>query len=83
MATQMNYWNSIRAAREAHNFTQFDLAVVINTRDTDVSRWKRGVLAPKVATFVAISNALGVPLDYLADVVDKLVLNANWVNPRE
>lgn len=78
----MDYGKRIRSAREARGWTQFDLGVAINHRDSDVSRWERGVLQPKVATMVNISRALGVTLDYLCGVTNDLVLLPDWTDVR-
>lgn len=78
----MDYGERIRAAREARGLTQFDLGVMIGRRDGDVSRWERSVLTPKVSTLVGVSKALGVPLDYLAGVTDRMDLDPDWVDQR-
>lgn len=78
----MDYGKRIRAAREARGWTQFDLGVAIGHRDSDVSRWERNVLAPKVSTMVNIAAALGVPLDYLCGVTDTMTLSPEWLDVR-
>lgn len=78
----MDYGERIRTAREARGWTQFDLGVAIDHRDSDVSRWERSVVAPKVHVLVSISQALGVPLDYLAGVASELTLREDWTDVR-
>lgn len=61
----------IKAAREAKNLTQEDLAAIIDLSTTHMSVIERGVKAPKLETFVSIANALEVSADSLLfDVVD-------------
>lgn len=61
----------IKAAREAENLTQENLAAIINLSATHMSVIERGVKAPKLETFVSIANALNVSSDtLLIDVVD-------------
>lgn len=76
----MDYGERIRAAREARGLTQFDLGIMIGRRDGDVSRWERGVLLPKIGTFVELTRALGVSLDYLAGLTDQMRLDPAWSN---
>lgn len=61
----------IKAAREAKNLTQEDLAAIIDLSTTHMSVIERGVKAPKLETFVSIANALEVSADSLLfDVVN-------------
>ncbi len=61
----------IKAARERKNYTQEDLAAIVDLSPTHVSVIERGVKPPKLATLVAIANALEVSADtLLQDVVD-------------
>lgn len=78
----MDYGSRIRAAREARGWTQFDLGVAIDHRDSDISRWERGTVAPKIHVLVNISAALGVPLDYLAGVTAEMTLREDWTDVR-
>ena len=58
----------IKAAREAKNLTQEELAALVNLSTTHVSVIERGLT--KLDTFVAIANALDVSADaLLIDVV--------------
>lgn len=60
----------IKAAREAKNLTQEELAALVNLSTTHVSVIERGLKATKLDTFVAIANALDVSADsLLIDVV--------------
>ena len=61
----------IKAAREAKNLTQEELAALVNLSTTHVSVIERGLKVTKLDTFVAIANALAVSADaLLMDVVD-------------
>lgn len=61
----------IKAAREKKNLTQEDLAALIEISPTHVSVIERGTKIPRLDTFVAIANVLGVSADsLLVDVAD-------------
>ena len=60
----------IKAAREAKNLTQEELAALANLSTTHVSVIERGLKVTNLDTFVAIANALDVSADaLLIDVV--------------
>ena len=62
----------IKIARERKHFTQEDLAAIVNLSPTHISVIERGVKPPKLATLVAIANALDVSADtLLQDVVER------------
>ena len=82
MALEMTYGERIKNAREARMWTQYELGLAIGERDGSISRWERGRLTPKVHTLVDVSAALGVSMDYLTGVTDKLVLSREWRDPR-
>ena len=61
----------IKAAREKKHLTQEDLAALIEISPTHVSVIERGTKIPRMDTFVAIANVLGVSVDsLLIDVAD-------------
>ena len=61
----------IKAAREVKHMTQEKLAETIDLSTDHISVIERGVKAPKLETFVAIANVLGVSADALLfDVID-------------
>lgn len=55
----------IKEARERKNITQEELADLINMSATHISVIERGIKVPKLDTFVAIANALGISCDEL------------------
>ena len=55
----------IKAAREAKNLTQEELAALVNLSTKHVSVIERGLKVTKLDTFVAIANALDVSADAL------------------
>lgn len=68
----------IKAAREAKNLTQEELAALVNLSTTHVSVIERGLKVTKLDTFVAIANALDVSADaLLIDVVTHSVTGVN------
>ena len=65
----------IKAAREAKNLTQEELAGLVNLSPTHVSVIERGLKVTKLDTFIAIANALDVSADtLLIDVVMQILL---------
>lgn len=69
----------IKAAREAKNLTQEELAALVNLSPTHVSVIERGLKVTKLDTFIAITNALDVSADtLLIDVVTHSV-NSNII----
>ena len=61
----------IKAAREKKHLTQEDLAALVEISPTHVSVIERGMKIPRMDTFVAIANVLGVSVDsLLIDVAD-------------
>ncbi len=64
----------IKVARERKHLTQEDLAAIVDLSPTHISVIERGVKPPKLATLVAIANALDVSADtLLQDVVVRSV----------
>lgn len=62
----------IKVARERKHLTQEDLAAIVDLSPTHISVIERGVKPPKLATLVAIANALDVSADtLLQDVVTR------------
>ena len=65
----------IKAAREAKNLSQEDLAALVGLSPTHISVIERGVKATRLDKFIAIANALEVSADaLLVDVVESSVL---------
>lgn len=61
----------IRTAREAKGMTQEDLAAALELSRNHISVIERGIKAPRLETFVALANILGVSADSLLfDVID-------------
>ena len=62
----------IKVARERKHLTQEDLAAIVDLSPTHISVIERGVKPPKLATLIAIANALDVSADtLLQDVVGR------------
>lgn len=79
----MSYGERIRAVREARMLTQYELGLILGTRENSISRWERDDLTPKVATLVNVSVALGCALDYLAGISENPALTRRWKDPRK
>jgi transcriptional regulator with XRE-family HTH domain len=54
----------IRLARETRELTQAGLAQILNIDRQMLSRWERGVVAPSMASFEKIRDALDVPVKF-------------------
>lgn len=67
----MTLANRIKHARSIKNYTQKDLARLINVKPTTVSGWELGRNEPSIDTLKNIANKLDVSFDYLAGVTDK------------
>lgn len=68
----------IKAAREAKNLSQEDLASLVDLSPTHISVIERGVKATRLDKFIAIANALEVSADaLLVDVVEHSVLGVS------
>ncbi len=64
----------IKVARERKHLTQEDLAAIVDLSPTHISVIERGVKPPKLATLIAIANALDVSADtLLQDVIGRSV----------
>ena len=62
----------IKAAREAKNLTQENLAAIVDLSPTHISVIERGMKTVRLDKFVAIANALDVSADFLlVDVVPR------------
>lgn len=55
----------IRKARELAGLSQAELGRRMETSQTDISRWERGVVMPRLSTLLAIAKACGVSTDWL------------------
>lgn len=61
----------IKAIRESRGMTQEDFAAALDLSRNHISVIERGVKPPKLETFIAIANTLGVSADTLLfDVID-------------
>lgn len=62
----------IKAAREAKNLTQENLAAIVDLSPTHISVIERGMKTVRLDKFIAIANALDVSADFLlVDVVTR------------
>ena len=54
---------TIKALREAKEWTQFDLAVKIRVTPTTISAWERGMYEPRASQLRALADVFGVRMD--------------------
>ncbi len=67
----------IKAARDARNLSQEDLAELVSLSPTHISVLERGTKTMRLDKFIAIANALEVSADFLlVDVVDYSTIGA-------
>lgn len=62
---KMNFGNTIRKLRKKCGFTQTELADRLSISDKAVSKWESGSGYPDIALLPALSETLGVTIDYL------------------
>ena len=68
----------IKLAREAKNYSQEDLAALVDLSPTHISVIERGKKATRLDKFVAIANVLDVSADsLLIDVIDHSVTSVS------
>ena len=56
---------NLRAAREAKELSQHELALMVGSQGFEVGRWEKGKHRPHDATLVALAEALGVTVAWL------------------
>jgi len=68
---QLTIGQRIKIARIRHNLTQVQLAERINLSKTALSQIESGETTdPRMSTLIALADALGVTMDYLAGRAD-------------
>ncbi len=60
---------TIRELREAHNWSQFELAVKVGVTPQTVLNWEHGRREPKASQFKLLGNIFGVPLEKIDLIV--------------
>lgn len=69
----------LQAARETAGLTQAELADIIGTSDTRISKWERGTDSPGLEYCVRLCRALDISLDSLAGLIPlELDLQGVW-----
>lgn len=70
MAFDSPFPERLRQRREALQITQRELARMLNVSATIITFWECGRSVPRLDNCVAIADALGVSIDYLAGRCD-------------
>lgn len=65
----MNYYQRIRDLREDHDKTQKEIADVLGIRQSDYSKYERGVNMMGIDKYIILARYYNVSLDYLAGLV--------------
>jgi len=63
---------NIKSIRELKGLSQKDFASMINSKNTTVSNWEKGLTRPDVDTLSIICKALNISADTLLGIDDKL-----------
>ena len=66
----MYYYQRLRDLREDKDLNQTQIAAVLNTTQTQYSRWERGAQEIPLHHFIALSQYYKVSLDYLAGLTN-------------
>lgn len=64
-------YTRIRDLREDHDLNQTEIAAVLNTTQTQYSRWERGAQEIPLHHFITLAKYYKVSLDYLAGLTNK------------
>ena len=70
MAFDSPFPERLRQIRESQHITQRQLSRMLNVSATIITFWETGRSVPRLDNCVAIANALGVSIDYLAGRCD-------------
>lgn len=65
----MNYYQRIRDLREDHDKTQKEIADVLGIRQSDYSKYERGVNMMGIDKYIVLARYYNVSLDYLVGLV--------------
>lgn len=65
----MNYYQRMRDLREDHDKTQKEIADVLGIRQSDYSKYERGVNMMGLDKYIVLAEYYNVSLDYLAGLI--------------
>lgn len=66
----MNYYQRIRDLREDNDKTQREIAEVLGIRQSDYSKYERGVNMMGVDKYIILAKYYNVTLDYITGIID-------------
>ncbi len=64
-------YTRIRDLREDHDLNQTQVAAILNTTQTQYSRWERGAQEIPLHHFITLAKYYKVSLDYLAGLTNR------------
>lgn len=64
-------YTRIRDLREDHDLNQTQIAEILNTTQTQYSRWERGAQEIPLHHFITLAKYYKVSLDYLAGLTNR------------
>lgn len=67
----MNYYQRLRDIREDRDLTQNDIAKVLDIRQSDYSKYERGVNMMGIDKYIKLAHYYNISLDYLCGQIDK------------
>ena len=74
---------SIKALRQAHNWTQVDLAKKLNVSKQSVSNWENDNIQPSIEQLVKIADVFSVSTDYLLGREHEIKLDVSGLSLKE
>ncbi|MBE6796993.1 MAG: helix-turn-helix transcriptional regulator [Ruminococcaceae bacterium] len=66
----MNYFERLKDIREDKDFSQKDIAELLNTTRQQVSKWETGAQKMGVDKYIKLAKLYNVSLDYLLGLID-------------
>lgn len=66
----MNYYERLKITREDNDFTQADIAKLLNTSRQQVSKWETGAQMMGVDKYIILAKHYNVSVDYLLGLID-------------
>ncbi len=66
----MNYFERLKNIREDKDFSQKDIAELLNTTRQQVSKWETGAQKMGVDKYIKLAKHYNISLDYLLGLID-------------
>ena len=66
----MNCYERLKIVREDNDFTQLDIAKLLDTTRQQVSKWETGVQMMGVDKYITLAKHYNISVDYLLGLID-------------